>query len=116
MFVFNDYSGADGFASPGDGMWFVLIGDGQRVRLQLSGDASVFANPPATGFFPASQPNLSGNVEVCSGDYGGAFDACYADQQQVRATATAKVPEPGTLALFGLGLIGLGYARRRKMH
>lgn len=25
-----------------------------------------------------------------------------------------KIPEPGTLALFGLGLIGLGIARRRK--
>lgn len=25
-----------------------------------------------------------------------------------------SVPEPGTLALFGLGLLGIGYARRRK--
>ncbi len=27
---------------------------------------------------------------------------------------TASVPEPGTLGLLGLGLLGLGYARRRK--
>lgn len=26
-----------------------------------------------------------------------------------------KIPEPGTLALFGLGLAGLGFARRRKV-
>ena len=27
---------------------------------------------------------------------------------------TPSIPEPGTLALFGLGLAGLGFARRKK--
>ncbi len=27
----------------------------------------------------------------------------------------AQVPEPGTLALFGIGLVGLGFARRKRM-
>jgi len=30
------------------------------------------------------------------------------------APPTTAVPAPGTLALFGLGLLGLGFARRRK--
>ena len=29
-------------------------------------------------------------------------------------TSSSVVPEPGTLALFGLGLVGLGFARRKK--
>lgn len=28
---------------------------------------------------------------------------------------TSQVPEPGTIALFGLGLVGLGFARRKKV-
>ena len=32
----------------------------------------------------------------------------------VTVTAPASVPEPGTLALFGFGLAGLGYMRRRR--
>ena len=38
-----------------------------------------------------------------------AVESFYVSDMRVR-----KVPEPGTLALFGLGLLGMGYARRRK--
>lgn len=38
-----------------------------------------------------------------------------AEQSQftLRLTSTQAVPEPGMLALFGVGLVGLGFARRR---
>ncbi len=45
----------------------------------------------------------------------GAVDAAFAHIDNVSiAEVSSSVPEPGTLALFGLGLAGLGFARRRK--
>jgi hypothetical protein len=44
-------------------------------------------------------------------DFGGGREAL---RLSVSATQTAEIPAPGVLAIFALGLAGLGYARRRK--
>ena len=43
------------------------------------------------------------------------FDSTKLDYTITMESAPPGIPEPGTLALFGVGLAGLGVARRKRM-
>ena len=59
--------------------------------------------------------NVGANtISVLTEDHGG---ATFFDMQLVAldgVSSSGNVPEPSIMALFGLGLLGLGFARRRK--
>jgi len=71
--------------------------------LQQSWRYAFFASPP----FFTYNPNVAGTYDV----YLKAFN----ESGQVASTRIqVLVPEPATLALFGIGLAGMGFARRKK--
>jgi hypothetical protein len=57
---------------------------------------------------------LAGVLLFGDGDQGGFFENALNFAWAVRPGDVAAAPEPGSLLLLGLGLAGLGWARRRK--
>ena len=90
--------------------WFLL--DGPDVENSLLWTSSVFGTAPTPSAEVASY-----NGYRLSGDGGtnwiGSSTLNIVQIEASLGTATAVLPEPGTLAVFGLGLVGLGIARRR---
>jgi hypothetical protein len=94
-----------------------------------TGGGSAFMYDPTAGdllvdIMRANQTISSGSgfLDAMSGDSGGIFSRAHNYGSGTRnfglvtefTTSTTSIPEPGMLALFGLGLAGLGFARRRK--
>jgi hypothetical protein len=111
-----------------DGTLLAFDADGDALQFSIVQDPAlgvVVLNDPFSGFFSYTPPSTPPPNIISGPDFSYFLDAfffrafdgtSYSNDGtviiQVRVIPT--VPEPGTLALLGLGLAGLGLSRRRK--
>jgi len=86
------------------------------VDLFAQGQA-IHGNPAAFGFTNVSDPCLVGAAACANPDEYFYWDGDHPTAHTGRLLAAAMVsaiPEPGVLALVAIGLVGLGYSRRKQ--
>lgn len=109
-FAFNTALAA-GLNGLGGGLDIILF-DAVALLIEIT------SNPAAYGFTNVTDPCFTG-VSVCANpdeylNWDPVHPTAAAHQVIAAAARAALIPEPGTLAIFGLGLVGLGWSRRKK--
>lgn len=87
----------------------------QPVALTLTlSDGTVTTFKPSSPSALDSFRGFSSNLAISSLTLSGPGTSLYATLDNLTVGSVSAVPEPGSWALMGLGLAGLGLARRRK--
>jgi hypothetical protein len=73
-------------------------------------------SPPATNDWDLAVNNFWTNPTFASFAYEGTTSASFVSINSGVTIAPAAVPEPATIALLGIGMAGIGFARRRKLN